>query len=142
MESYQFQPEQNEKEYFSELVNKALEGKHSDFEFIKNISMLKTARLYRRGVKKVIKVFKALIKGLIKAYSKGILNETDRLDMILALKQFEVCLNYYKKEHAIAKDMLAEYREYVLHGHILKQLVFLSDRPEEECIDYRGLTLF
>ena len=142
MESYQFQPEQNEKEYFSELVNKALEGKHSDFEFIKNIYMLKTARLYRRGLKKVIKVFKALIKGLIKAYSKGILNETDKLDMIMAIKQFEVCLNYYKKEHAIAKDMLTEYREYVLHGHILKQLVFLSDRPEEECIDYRGLTLF
>lgn len=142
MESYQFQPEQNEKEYFSELVNKALEGKHSDFEFIKNIYMHKTARLYKRGIKKVIKVFKALIKGLTKAYSKGIQNETDRFDMILALKQFDACLIYYKQEYAIATDMLAEYREYVLRGHILKQFVFMSDRPEEECIDYRCLTLF
>ena len=58
------------KKFFSELVKKALIGKQSDFEFIRSYEMLKVARLYRKGTKKVYKVFKSLHKALGRALKK------------------------------------------------------------------------
>jgi hypothetical protein len=127
------------KKFFSELVKKALIGKQSDFEFIRSYEMLKVARLYRKGTKKVYKVFKSLHKALLKTYTNAIMTDDQKLDMIMSIKQFEVCYDYYKKEHAIAKDMLKEYQAYVFSGHILEQLFFYGVRPDEECVDYRKL---
>jgi len=127
------------KKIFGELVKKALEGKQSDFEFIRTYEMSQAARLYRKGTKKVCKVFDDLRKSLLKAYANAIMADDQKLDMIMSIRQFEICRDYYKKEHAIAKDMLKEYKAYVLSGHILGQLLFCGVRPDEECVDYRKL---
>lgn len=127
------------KKLFGELVKKALEGKQSDFEFIRSYEMSKVARLYKKGAKKVCKVFESLRKSLLKAYAEAIMADDQKLDAIMSIRQFEICRDYYKKESAIAKDMLKEYKAYVLSGHILGQLFFNGVRPDEECVDYRKL---
>ena len=139
METDQFEFSEDPKKVFEELVKKALKGKQSDFEFIRTYEMCKVARYYKISVKRVSKTFKTLYKKLMKTYAKDILTGEQKLEMLMSMKQFEICYNYYRKECEIAKDMLQEYRSYLFSGHIFDQLVFNSVRSDDDCIDYREL---
>ena len=139
METDQIEVSEDPKEFFGELVKKALGGKQSDFEFIRTYEMCKVARYYKISTKRVSKAFKALYKKLMKTYAKDILTGEQKLEMLMSMKQFEICYNYYKKEYELAKDMLSEYHAYLSSGHIFDQLVLNSIRPDEECVDYREL---
>ena len=139
METEQFEFSEDPKKVFEELVKKALKGKQSDFEFIRTYEMCKVARYYKISVKKVSKVFKTLYKKLMKTYAKDIMADEQKLEMLMSMKQFEICYNYYKKEYELAKDMLSEYRAYLTSGHIFDQLVCNAIRSEDDCVDYRKL---
>ena len=139
METDQFEFSEDPKKVFEELVKKALKGKQSDFEFIRTYEMCKVARYYKISVKRVYKTFKTLYKKLMKTYAKDILTGEQKLEMLMSMKQFEICYDYYKKEYELAKDMLSEYRAYLSSGHIFDQLVLNNIRPEDECVDYREL---
>lgn len=140
METEQFEFTEDPKKVFEELVKKALKGKQSDFEFIRTYEMSKVARYYKISVKRVSKTFKTLYKKLMKTYAKDILAGEQKLEMLMSMKQFEICYRYYEKECEIAKDMLSEYRAYLSSGHIFDQLVMNSVRPDDECVDYRKLS--
>ena len=139
METEQFEFSEDPKKVFEELVKKALKGKQSDFEFIRTYEMCKVARYYKISVKKVSKVFKTLYKKLMKTYAKDIMADEQKLEMLMSMKQFKICYNYYKKEYELAKDMLSEYRAYLTSGHIFDQLVCNAIRSEDDCVDYRKL---
>ena len=141
METDQIEVSEDPKEFFGELVKKALGGKQSDFEFIRTYEMCKVARYYKISTKRVSKAFKALYKKLMKTYAKDILTGEQKLEMLMSMKQFEICYEYYKKEYELAKDMLSEYRAYLSSGHIFDQLVLNNVRPDDECVDYRKLPL-
>ena len=139
METEQIELSEDPKKVFSELVKKALKGKQSDFEFIRTYEMCKVARYYKISVKRVYKTFKTLYKKLMKTYAKDIMIGEQKLEMLMSMKQFEICYNYYRKEYEIAKDMLSEYRSYLFGGHIFKQLVLNDVRSDDDCVDYREL---
>ena len=139
METEQFEFSEDPKEIFSELVKKALKGKQSDFEFIRTYETCKVARYYKISVKRVSKVFKTLYKKLMKTYAKDIMTDEQKLEMLMSMKQFEICYDYYKKEYELAKDMLDEYHAYLTSGHIFDQLVLNCVRPDDDCVDYRKL---
>ena len=139
METEQFEFSEDPKKVFEELVKKALKGKQSDFEFIRTYEMCKVARYYKISVKRVYKTFKTLYKKLMKTYAKDILTGEQKLEMLMSMKQFEICYEYYKKEYELAKDMLSEYRAYLSSGHIFDQLVLNDVRSDDECVDYREL---
>ena len=141
METEQIEFSEDPKEFFGELVKKALGGKQSDFEFIRTYEMCKVARYYKISTKRVSKAFKALYKKLMKTYAKDILTGEQKLEMLMSMKQFEICYEYYKKEYELAKDMLSEYRAYLFSGRIFDQLVLNGVRPDDECVDYRKLPL-
>ena len=139
METEQIELSEDPKKVFEELVKKALKGKQSDFEFIRTYKMCKVARYYKISVKRVYKTFKTLYKKLMKTYAKDILADEQKLEMLMSMKQFEICYNYYKKEYELAKDMLSEYRADLSSGHIFDQLVLNNIRSEDDCVDYREL---
>ena len=139
METEQFEFSEDPKKIFGELVKKALKGKQSNFEFIRTYEMCKVARYYKISVKRVYKTFKTLYKKLMKTYAKDILTDEQKLEMLMSMKQFEICYDYYRKEYEIAKDMLHEYRSYLFGGHIFDQLVLNGVRSDDDCIDYREL---
>ena len=140
METEQFEFSEDPKKVFEELVKKALKGKQSDFEFIRTYEMCKVARYYKISVKKVSKVFKTLYKKLMKTYAKDIMTDEQKLEMLMSMKQFKICYDYYKKEYELAKDMLSEYRAYLTSGHIFDQLVMNGVRSDDDCVDYRKLS--
>ena len=139
METDQIEVSEDPKEFFNGLVKKALGGKQSDFEFIRTYEMCKVARDYKISVKRVYKTFKTLYKKLMKTYAKDILTGEQKLEMLMLMKQFEICYDYYKKEYELAKDMLSEYRAYLSSGHIFDQLVLNDIRSDDDCVDYREL---
>ena len=139
METDQIEVSEDPKEFFGELVKKALGGKQSDFEFIRTYEMCKVARYYKISVKRVYKTFKTLYKKLMKTYAKDIMADEQQLEMLMSMMQFKICHDYYKKEYEIAKDMLHEYRSYLFGGHIFKQLVLNDVRSDDDCVDYREL---
>ena len=138
METEKTELSEDEK-FFEAVMKKALSGKHSDFEFIRTYEDCKTARLYKSSVKRLSKVFKNLYKELMKTYAKDIMTDEQKLEMLMSMKQFEICYDYFEKEREIAKDMLSEYRAYLTSGHIFDQLVCNAIRSEDDCVDYRKL---
>ena len=140
METEQFEFSEDPKKVFEELVKKALKGKQSDFEFIRTYEACKVARDYKISVNRVSKTFKTLYKKLMKTYAKDIMADEQKLEMLMSMKQFKICYDYYKKEYELAKDMLSEYRAYLTSGHIFDQLVCNAIRSEDDCVDYRKLS--
>ena len=141
METDQIELTEDPKKIFGELVKKALGGKQSDFEFIRTYEMCKVARYYKISVKRVYKTFKTLYKKLMKTYAKDILTGEQKLEMLMSMKQFEICYDYYKKEYELAKDMLSEYRAYLTSGHIFDKRVLNCVIPDGECVKYRDRKL-
>ena len=139
METEKIELMEDQEKFFEAVVKKALSGKHSDFEFIRTYEACKTARLYKSSVKRLSKVFKTLYKKLMKTYAKDIMTDEQKLEMLMSMKQFEICYRYYKKECEIAKDMLDEYYAYLTSGHIFDQLIMNGVRSDDDCIDYRKL---
>ena len=139
METEKTELSEDEK-FFEAVMKKALSGKHSDFEFIRTYEDCKTARRYKISVKRLSKVFKNLYKKLMKSYAKDIMTDEQKLEMLMSMKQFKICHDYFEKECEIAKDMLSEYHAYLTSGHIFDQLVMNSVRSEDDCVDYRKLS--
>lgn len=140
METEKTELSEDEK-FFEAVMKKALSGKHSDFEFIRTYEACKTARLYKISVKRLSKVFKNLYKELMKSYTKNIMADEQKLEMLMSMKQFKICHDYFEKECEIAKDMLSEYYVYLTSGHIFDQLVMNGVRSDDDCVDYRKLPL-
>ena len=140
METEKIELMEDQEKFFEAVVKKALSGKHSDFEFIRTYEDCKTARLYKISVKRLSKVFKNLYKKLMKSYAKDIMTDEQKLEMLMSMKQFKICHDYFEKECEIAKDMLSEYRAYLTSGHIFDQLIMNGVRSEDDCVDYRKLS--
>ena len=138
METEKTELSEDEK-FFEAVMKKALSGKHSDFEFIRTYEACKTARLYKISVKRLSKAFKNLYKELMKSYTKNIMADEQKLEMLMSMKQFKICHDYFEKECEIAKDMLSEYHAYLTSGHIFDQLVMNGVRSDDDCVDYRKL---
>ena len=139
METEKTELSEDEK-FFEAIMKKALSGKHSDFEFIRTYEACETARLYKTSVKRLSKVFKNLYKKLMKSYAKDIMTDEQKLEMLMSMKQFKICHDYFEKEREIAKDMLSEYHAYLTSGHIFDQLVMNGVRSDDDCVDYRKLS--
>ena len=139
METEKTELSEDEK-FFEAIMKKALSGKHSDFEFIRTYEDCETARLYKSSVKRLSKVFKNLYKELMKTYAKDIMTDEQKLEMLMSMKQFKICHDYFEKEREIAKDMLSEYHAYLTSGHIFDQLIMNGVRSEDDCVDYRKLS--
>ena len=138
METEKTELSEDEK-FFEAVMKKALSGKHSDFEFIRTYEACETARLYKISVKRLSKVFNNLYKELMKTYAKDIMTDEQKLEMLMSMKQFKICHDYFEKEREIAKDMLDEYYAYLTSGHIFDQLAMNGVRSDDDCVDYRKL---
>ena len=141
MKSDQFQiipkkmTEEEESDFYVALALVAMKGEHRKFEFIRCWEHRKIVRLYKKGLKIVIKRFKelkALNEKLIKA-GKG------SFTSLVLCRQFNICVKFYKKELHTINDMLSEYREYICSGHLLDTFVLPRLRTEDELVDYRTL---
>ena len=120
---------------YTMLISAALTGEHREFEFIRCWEHRKIAKYFLKGLKVVIKNLKTMAKVADKLIKAG---QGNLIDHIYA-KQLHLSIDYYKKECAIVRDMLSEYREYVCSGHLIDTFVLPRLRTEDELVDYRTL---
>lgn len=126
-----------EKADFLELVHRALDSKHSDFEFLRSAQDRMGAKIIRFSYATVSKMFKKLYNSTYKTYLKQVELGDQDVETLMALKQFKHCMEFYADEAKIVDDMLDEYSEYLFSGHILDMLLGRI-RPEEDLWDHRG----
>lgn len=127
-----------EKELFTELVNKALKGEHTKFNFLRCWSDRAPVKQYILGVKVTAKMFSDLVDKTTESYIDQIAKDEQDLGLILALKQFTQCKDYYEQELFLAEDILKEYWSYILGGHVWDTLLG-NIRKDEDMVDYRIL---
>ena len=129
--------DKTEEKFFTDLVERAVKGKQSDFEFIRSLQERFAVKTYRFGVEAIIKIFTNLYDSTYKTYVSQIRSGTQDLQTLLALKQFKQCLVFYKQESKIARDMLKEHMEYIWNWHVIDTLIG-NYRTEEDLWDHRG----
>ena len=127
-----------EQELFTELVNKALKGEHTKFNLLRCWSDRTQLKQYILGLKDVVKMFRNSVKKSAEVYVDQIAKDEQDLGLILALKQFTQCKDYYEQELFLAEDILKEYWYYIFGGHVLDTLIG-SIRRDEDMVDYRTL---
>lgn len=130
-------PVNSEEADFLELVHRALNSKHSNFEFLRSAQDRMGAKIIRFGYTTVSKMFKKLYNSTYKTYLKQVELGDQDIETLMALKQFKHCMEFYEDEAKIVDDMLDEYSEYLFSGHILDMLLGRI-RPEEDLWDHRG----
>ena len=128
------------KKLFAELTAFALQGKNSKFELITSLHMRGVCRIYKRGMKRVIKIFKSLRDTLIQAYKEAVNSGKilpDDVEMMTAIRNFDHCYKFYRQELNTVKDMLNEYHFYMWDGHNVKASYLGKRRSLLEMYDYR-----
>lgn len=130
-------PDQTEENFFTDLVQRAVKGKQSDFEFIRSWQERNAAKTYQIGIAAVLKIFTELYQSTYKTYVSQVASGNQDLETLLALKQFKQCLVFYKEEYRIVRGMIKEYWEYIWNWHIIDTLIG-NYRSEEDLWDHRG----
>ena len=128
------------KKLFAELTAFAMTGEHSKFEFITCLPMRSACRTYKRGLKRVIKIFKTLRDALIEAYSEAVYSgqiQPDDVETVTAIRNFDYCYKFYTKELNTVRDMLNEYHFYMWDGHNVIATYLGKHRSMLEMFDYR-----
>ena len=139
MKTDQFQKRAKESLTFAILFQAALSSKNMDFEFIRCWEHRTVARYYLSALRKILRDFKKVSKAqdqLVKDLKKA--GKLNFLNLKFA-DQLHECVKFYKKECAVVKDMLSEYREYVCSGHLIDTFILPRLRTEYELVDYRTL---
>lgn len=121
---------------FLELVHRALDSKHSNFEFLRSGQDRTSAKIVRFSYATISKMFKKLYESTYKTYLKQVELGDQDIETLMALKQFKHCMEFYDDEAKIVDDMLDEYLEYIFSGHILDMLLGRI-RPEKDLWDHR-----
>lgn len=130
-------PDQTEEKFFTDLVERAIKGKQSSFEFVRSWQERIAVKSYRFGIAAVIRIFRNLYDSTYKTYLSQVTLGNQDLQTLLALKQFKQCLSFYAREYEIAHDMIKEHNEYMWNWHIIDTLIG-NYRPIEDLWDHRG----
>ena len=119
-----------------QLIQRAKDGEHSSFEFIRSLEEYFAAKTIKKALKKITKSFEIPKSNLYNAYVKSVKEEEDDLNVILAFSELVRIVKFYEDEIWIVSDMIDEYVSYVHSGHIIDTLVG-NYRKEEDLVDHR-----
>lgn len=118
------------------LIERALYGKQSNFEFIRSYEELSIAQLYLKTLKKVIKAFRNTATILKKEYFNLLKKDSIKAFACLcSLKRMLTCLQFYKKERFIIQHSITDYYLYLSNGHRISAF-FGGYREDKDLIDY------
>lgn len=126
-----------EEQFFTDLVERAVKGKQSNFEFIRSWQEKVAVKTYQIGIAAIIRIFTNLYSSTYKTYVSQVARGMQDLETLLALKQFKQCLVFYEREYEITCEMIEEYWEYIWNWHIIDTLIG-NYRLEEDLWDHRG----
>jgi len=120
-------------------IEYALSGNRHEFELITSLDHYRWCRELAKKSRAVGDMFDSLHNSAFCEYLVQTANgEPQDLELLSAVRQFELCAEFYYGEADTAKDMAKEYRAYLRSGHRLEAL-FGAIRSEADMVDYRKL---
>ena len=128
---------QDIKEMTLQLVLKAEEGEHREWEFVRSRREYSGLKAVIGALKGFCKRLKAAAKEADKACAKEALDDTRKPDTAAVARKMKEILGFYLQELETAEDMAKEYRCY-FRSNRLSQLLG-DERPESHLVDYRTL---
>ncbi len=110
------------------LINHAKAEEHTKFEQLRFFSEYVGGRVVYSSIKKVIDTLAIAANDLLKNYCKLIGTSQADINMLLAYKQLQLAIDFYKEEQKIVKAILADYEEYFWEGDFLKDFISGKER--------------
>lgn len=116
------------KELLLKLIEKAKAGEHTKFEQLRFFDEYVGGRTTLSATKKVTNILEGSANTLFKKYCKAVRQHQADVNLILAYKQLQQAVFFYKEEQQIIKDVLAEYENWLFSGNFLKAFLFGEER--------------
>jgi hypothetical protein len=116
------------KELILELVAYAKAGEHIKIEQLRFFSEYIAGRITYRATNKVVAMLEYSADDLFKKYCKAIRQHQADVNLLLAYKQLQYTVDFYKEELNIINDALVDYENYLWGGNFLKAFLFGEER--------------
>ena len=110
------------------LIDQAQTGEHTKFEQLRFFNEYIAARITHGATKKVVAVLKGSANKLFRHYCKDVKHQWADMNMLIAYKQLQLAVDYYKEEQKILKAILKDYEQYFWEGDCLKNLILGKER--------------
>jgi hypothetical protein len=105
------------------LIEHAKAGEHTKFEQLRFFNEYIAARVVYRSLNKVIADLEYSADNLFKIYCKDVKRQQSDINLLVAYKQFQSAIDFYKEERRIVKTILADYEKYFWEGDFLDDLI-------------------
>jgi hypothetical protein len=112
------------KELILALIKQAKSGEHTKFERLRSFNEYIAGRVTYRAISKVVTDLDYSADNLFKSYCKAIRKHQADVNVLLAYKQIQQAVIYYKDEQKIIKDILEDYEDYLWEGNFIKAIIF------------------
>jgi hypothetical protein len=115
-------------ELLLDLIEKARAGEHTKFEQLRFFCEYAGGRVVYSATKKVVAVLEDSANTLFKKYCKAVAQHQADVNLILAYKQLQQAVDFYREEQQIIKDNLTDYENWLFDGNFLKAFLFGEER--------------
>ena len=109
--------DQEAQQILLEIINRAQEGKSSEFQLITTWADFIFYIKNKRSVKAVIRLLRDAANNTFKEYCQDITSGTSDITKLLAYTELLRIKAFYEKELETLQKMLDEYDEYLGQGH-------------------------
>lgn len=110
------------------LIDHARAGEHTKFEQLRFFSEYAGARAVSRATKRVVDILEESSVSLFNRYCKTVSSQQAEVNLLLAHKQLQQAVDFYKEELHIIKRILEDYENYLWDGNFLKAFIFGKER--------------
>ncbi len=116
------------KELLLNLIENARVGEHTKFEQLRFFNEYAGGRVTLRATKKVADILEDSTNNLFKKYCKALRQHQADVNLLLAYRQLQRAVFFYKEEQRIIKDILVDYENWLFDGNFLKAFLFGEER--------------
>lgn len=110
------------------LIEQAKSGEHTKFEQLRFFNEYIAGRITHSAIKKVVVYLEHSADNLFMSYCKAVRKHQADVNLLLAYKQLQQTIAYYKEEQKIVEDILEDYENYLLDGNFIKAVIFGETR--------------
>jgi hypothetical protein len=116
------------RELILELINHARAGVHTKIEQLRFFREYVAARITSSATTKVINVLGLAADNIFNTYCNAVECQQADVNMLLAYKQLQQAVNFYKEELCMIKAVLKDYENYLWDGNFLRAVLFGEER--------------
>jgi hypothetical protein len=116
------------KELLLNLIENARTGEHTKFEQLRFFHEYTGGRAALKATEKVTDILECSAENLFKKYCKAVRQRQADVNMLLAYKQLQQAVDFYREEQRLIKDNLTNYENWLFDGNFLKAFLFGAER--------------